>query len=106
MTPAIEGDDFVQDRHADLDPNADEAYPDDQWPLGIRRSASAADAAPRNMKCARCLRTLVDEDDVGWYYQTPVTDPEIPGLTFMDRVHECDGMPHDVVAREDKPQDG
>lgn len=48
--------------------------------------------------CARCRRVLVDQDDVGWYYQVPVTDPEIPGLTFMDRVHECDGKPHLVIA--------
>jgi hypothetical protein len=40
----------------------------------------------------------VDEDDQGWYYQVPITLPEAPGLTFMDRVHECDGEPHVAVA--------
>ena len=49
--------------------------------------------------CARCRRVLVDEDDAGWYYQVPVTYPEAPGLTFMDRVHECDGLPHEVISR-------
>jgi hypothetical protein len=49
--------------------------------------------------CARCRRVLVDEDETGWYYQAPVTDPDVPGLTFMDRVHECDGQPHKVISR-------
>lgn len=40
----------------------------------------------------------MDEDDQGWYYQVPITLPEAPGLTFMDRVHECDGEPHVAVA--------
>ena len=44
--------------------------------------------------CLRCRRTLVDRDELGWYYQTPVTSPEAPGLTFMDRVHKCEGEPH------------
>lgn len=48
------------------------------------------------MKCTRCGHILVDEDEQGWYYQTPMADPEAPGLTFMDRVHECDGKPHEV----------
>jgi hypothetical protein len=47
--------------------------------------------------CARCRRLLVDEDELGWYYQTPVIDSRAPGLTFMDRVHECDGQPHMAV---------
>jgi plasmid maintenance system antidote protein VapI len=36
--------------------------------------------------CARCRRHLVDEDEAGF--------------TFMDRVHECDGRPHDVIIRD------
>src|SRR5581483_8743267 len=50
-------------------------------------------------ECARCERVLVDEDDQGWYYQMPVTLPDAPGLTFMDRVHECYGKPHDARLR-------
>ena len=50
--------------------------------------------------CARCRRVLVDQDDVGWYYQVSVTDLEMPNLVFMDRVHECDGKPHLVIAPE------
>jgi hypothetical protein len=46
--------------------------------------------------CGRCGRVLVDEDELGWYYQSAIEDPELPGLTFMDRVHDCDGRPHDV----------
>jgi hypothetical protein len=46
--------------------------------------------------CARCLHPLVGRDDRGWYYQAPASDPRVPGLTFMDRVHECDGRPHDT----------
>ena len=49
------------------------------------------------MKCARCQHVLVDRDELGWYCQIPVTDPTMPGLTFMDRVHECDGKPHDIA---------
>ncbi len=52
-------------------------------------------------KCTNCGCVLVDEDEQGWYYQTPVTDPEIPGLVFMDRVHECDGKPHHVEQQQD-----
>lgn len=48
------------------------------------------------MECTRCGHVLVDEDEAGWYYQQPVTRPEAAGLTFMDRVHECDGKPHEV----------
>ena len=48
------------------------------------------------VECLRCGRTLVDDDELGWYYQVPVTDAEMPGLTFMDRVHECDGQPHEL----------
>ena len=51
-------------------------------------------------ECARCHHIVVDEDELGWYYQVPVTSPEIPGLTFMDRVHECDGEPHEIVSRD------
>lgn len=47
--------------------------------------------------CTRCRKVLVDEDELGWYYQTPVTDPAVPGFTFMDRVHECEGKPHTVI---------
>jgi plasmid maintenance system antidote protein VapI len=50
--------------------------------------------------CARCRRHLVDADDAGWYFQTPVTDPRMPGFTFMDRVHQCDDKPHDVIVRD------
>jgi hypothetical protein len=50
-------------------------------------------------ECARCQHVLVDEDELGWYYQVPVTDPEFPGLTFAARVHDCDGKPHDVRPR-------
>jgi hypothetical protein len=50
--------------------------------------------------CARCRHVLVDEDDQGWYYQIAVTSEEIPGLVFMDRVHQCDGKPHLVIAPE------
>lgn len=55
---------------------------------------------PTVRRCARCRHVLVDEDGQGWYYQVPVTDPRMPGLTFMDRVHECDGKPHDVRLEE------
>ena len=41
--------------------------------------------------CVRCRHVLVDEDDQGWYYQTPVE---------MDRVHQCGGKPHLVIAPE------
>ena len=53
--------------------------------------------------CTRCGHVLVDEDELGLYYQVPVTEDlpaelVTPGrsstLTFMDRVHECDGKPH------------
>jgi hypothetical protein len=62
-------------------------------------------------ECARCHRVLVHEDDQGWYYQAPVTDPEVPGLVFMDRVHECeDDQPHDprprVIAAEREQEMG
>jgi hypothetical protein len=58
-------------------------------------AALGAGAAPARRTCARCGHVLVDEDEHGWYYQAPATDARI-GLTFMDRVHECDGKPHDV----------
>jgi hypothetical protein len=54
-------------------------------------------------ECARCGRVLVDEDEQGWYFQVPVTDPRAPGLVFMDRVHDCDGKPHDVRLRVADP---
>jgi hypothetical protein len=47
-------------------------------------------------ECARCGKVLVDQDEHGWYYQVPVTDPIAPGLTFMDRVYRCGGPLHDV----------
>ena len=51
--------------------------------------------------CDRSRRVLVDQDDVGWYYQIPVESPEVPGLIFMDRMHQCDGKPHLAIAPED-----
>lgn len=76
-------------------------YPRDEWPQDLRESAlQLADSGPSTRKCRRCLRTLVGEDELGWYYQVPVTDPEVPGLTFMDRVHECGGQPHNVILPE------
>jgi hypothetical protein len=56
--------------------------------------------------CTRCSHVLVDVDDAGPYYQVPSTEnmgPLYPGgpdtvLTFMDRVHECDGQPHILPA--------
>lgn len=57
--------------------------------------------------CARCGHILVDEDELGLYYQVPVTEElpaglQAPGLpttlTFMDRVHECNGRPHVLTA--------
>ena len=50
------------------------------------------------VECLRCHRVLVDRDEVGWYYQVAVEMPEAPGLTFMDRVHECEGQPHELGA--------
>jgi hypothetical protein len=64
-----------------------------------RQAADAATAKPQVRECARCLRVLVGEDESGWYYQSPESDPEAPGLTFMGRVHECDGKPHEVRLR-------
>jgi hypothetical protein len=58
-------------------------------------------AAEITVECQRCRRRLVDLDEVGWFYQKPVTSPEAPGLTFMDRVHECDGKPHSVRPQDD-----
>lgn len=57
---------------------------------------------PSERTCTRCHRVLVDEDELGLYYQVPVQEnfgPLYEGgpdniLTFMDRVHECDGKPH------------
>lgn len=62
--------------------------------------ADAASANQAARECARCGRVLVAEDEQGWYCQVPVTDPRAPGLTFMDRVHECDGKPHDARPRD------
>lgn len=45
------------------------------------------------MRCVRCERPIF-EGDTGWYSQEPTTDPEVPGLTFMDRVTDCGGVPH------------
>jgi hypothetical protein len=50
------------------------------------------------MICRRCGCTLVDQDEVGWYYQIPVNNGS--GLTFMDRVHECGGKPHEAIERK------
>lgn len=47
--------------------------------------------------CTRCRKVLVGEDEWGWYYQIPVTDPAAPGFTFTVRVHECEGEPHAVI---------
>lgn len=57
--------------------------------------------------CARCAHVLVGEDELGPYYQIPVTEntgPLSPGgpdtvLTFADRVHECDGKPHELPGK-------
>ena len=32
---------------------------------------------------------------MGWYYQIAVAYPELPGFTFMDRVHTCGGRLHE-----------
>jgi hypothetical protein len=39
--------------------------------------------------CVRCTKPIF-EGDTGWYSQQPFTDPAVPGLTFMDRVTECE----------------
>ncbi len=70
--------------------------PGTEWDELEARIAEHAAARHAVRRCARCGHVLVDEDDAGWYYQTPVTDPRMPGLTFMDRVHECGGQSHDV----------
>ena len=44
------------------------------------------------MHCTRC-DLPVFEDDQGLYSQFPVTHPEMPGFTFMDRAHECGNPP-------------
>src|SRR5579871_2233612 len=44
------------------------------------------------MRCVRCDSPVFD-DDQGLYSQVPVTDPEMPGFTFMDRAHECGDPP-------------
>lgn len=53
-------------------------------------------------ECARCGKVLVDQDEHGWYYQVPVTDPVAPGLTYMDRVYRCGGPLHDVRPRGER----
>jgi len=67
--------------------------------------------------CTRCLHVIVDVDELGPYYQVPAQEnvgPLFPGgpdtvLTFMNRVHECDGQPHSLpadvaaTATEDRP---
>lgn len=63
--------------------------------LSVTRPAPEPDG-PRY--CARCGRALAGQDEVGWYLQVQVSDP-VFGFTFADRVHECDGRPHAVVAR-------
>jgi hypothetical protein len=67
--------------------------------LGVPGQAPPVAEAREIRACARCEHVLVDQDELGWYYQVPATDPEVPGLTFMDRVHDCDGKPHDVRVR-------
>jgi hypothetical protein len=59
---------------------------------------------PQQRTCVRCGHVLVDEDELGLYYQVPVEQnmgPLVPGgpdvvLTFADRVHECEGHPHQL----------
>ena len=82
-------------------------FPGNVWPQDVRQIALELDGkGPSTRKCARCGRTLVAEDEQGWYYQTPVSDPNTPGLTFMDRVHGCDGQSHDVILPEPAPKEG
>ncbi len=57
------------------------------------------DEVPGTRECGRCFKVLVGQDDVGWYYQVPVTDLAVPGLTFMDRVYRCGGPLHDPRPR-------
>ena len=44
------------------------------------------------MRCVRCNQPVF-EDDQGLYSQFPVTSPEMPGFTFMDRAHGCGEPP-------------
>lgn len=50
--------------------------------------------------CARCGHVLTDRDADGWYYQVLVSEAKMPGFTFADRVHQCDGRPHAACFRE------
>lgn len=60
--------------------------------------------SPAERTCRRCRHVLVAEDELGMYYQVPVREnmgPLVPGgpdtwMTFADRVHECDGRPHQL----------
>lgn len=60
--------------------------------------------SPAERTCTRCGHILVDEDELGLYYQEPVTQnmgPLWPGgddtvITFADRVHACGGSPHQL----------
>lgn len=61
-------------------------FPPDPW---------LAPAAGRT--CGRCGHVLVGEDECGMYYQAAITDPDT-GLIFMDRVHACEGKPHQLPA--------
>jgi hypothetical protein len=80
MTEPDKADDFIADRHADLD--AGEFG-------GAMTDADYYDriSATEKRLCARCRRVLAGEDDEGWYY-------EIPG----GRVYWCDDAPHLVIA--------
>ena len=50
-------------------------------------------------RCRRCHRPIF-EGDTGWYCQVPIT---VGGLTFMDRVTECHGEPHEPAQPWDEP---
>jgi len=56
--------------------------------------------------CLRCRRILVDRGPEGWFYQEPVTDPGMPGLTFMDQIYECEGQPHLIPGAEPAHPEG
>jgi hypothetical protein len=53
-------------------------------------------------RCLRCGHVLAGEDELGCYYQEPKEENFGPlheggpdtTLTFMERVHECGGLPH------------
>ena len=73
----------------------------DTSPGSVVAGPPARARSPETVTCQRCRKVLVEQDEIGWYYQQPVTDPAAPGLTFMDRVHECDGKPHAVRLRDE-----